>query len=307
MDTATGQSLANSEQTPYTIVTNIPIPLNRQMITDVPFVVASGINETKYFSGNKSLVLTATLSTGSNNISPVIDSQNSFIIARSNRIDNSEIKLFQLQLTNATGFDIGETIVGGTSYAKGIIYNKVSNVITYYQDSSTGCGSFTNGETITNPPDVASTTAVGDSSAITTTNYRNPIWLGYVGDTSSISGGTSSLTKYITRRVDLNEPASSLKSYVYVSLPGDASIELYYKVRGVGNDTNFDDIGWTLVNSDNPIIVNDNPENFDEAIYTLEDSDIGIQFSSFAIKIIMKSINSSKIPIISDFRAIALT
>jgi len=64
------------------------IPLNENVYYDVPYMIASEINETNELAGQKSLTLTCTLTTNAENISPVIDTQRMTGFAIANRINN---------------------------------------------------------------------------------------------------------------------------------------------------------------------------------------------------------------------------
>lgn len=124
----------------------------------------------------------------------------------------------------------------------------------------------------------------------------------YVAET--VAEGNTGLSRYITRQVTLADPADDLKIYILTSKPGVADVDLYYKVQLTGDDGRFSDIGWTLIAPDDTIVPSENPEVYDEVEYTLDD--VG-PFSSFALKIVLRSENSSSVPLIKDLRAIALS
>jgi len=125
------------------------------------------------------------------------------------------------------------------------------------------------------------------------------------------SGG-SRLSKYITRKIELNDPATSLHIYTLVNQPTGAGIELFYKTLPNGSDAKFDDLPWighasianAGVSPDNPIPTTDNPNDYTEAQYNILDM---AEFSAFAVKITFTAQNSSAVPTCRDFRAIAST
>lgn len=138
----------------------------------------------------------------------------------------------------------------------------------------------------------------------------------FTEETEAIGG--SVLSKYITRKVELNEPATALNIFTLVNKPSGAGIELWYKVLPSGTDTNFETLGWTLKEPDSSIATSDNPNDFTEAQYTITEGPSvvdgnptgnlnGVEFTAFAVKITFTSKNSSKIPTCRDFRAIAIT
>lgn len=119
---------------------------------------------------------------------------------------------------------------------------------------------------------------------------------------------TSALSKYITRKIDLNDSASALKVYLNINRPSGSNITLYYKILPKGSDANFDDIGWVAAVPDNNIPVSDDRNNYTEIEYTIDETDLaGKEFSSFAVKLTFTSENSSNVPTCKDFRAIAIT
>ena len=132
----------------------------------------------------------------------------------------------------------------------------------------------------------------------------------FIAETES-SGG-SRLSKYITRKIELNDPATSLHIYTLVNQPTGAGIELFYKTLPNGSDAKFEDLAWighaTIANAgvspDNPIPTTDNSNDYTEAQYNILDM---AEFSAFAVKITFTAQNSSAVPTCRDFRAIAST
>jgi hypothetical protein len=127
----------------------------------------------------------------------------------------------------------------------------------------------------------------------------------FVDETEAIGG--SVLSKYITRKVELNEPATALNIFTLVNKPSGTGIKLWYKVLASGTDTNFETLGWTEATPDSAIPTSDNPNDFTEAQYSITEAILGTEFTAFAVKITFTSENSSKIPTCRDFRAIAIT
>lgn len=142
----------------------------------------------------------------------------------------------------------------------------------------------------------ASTGVLGVSNAVNA----------YVPETVAVGG--SALAKYITRKVELNDPATALKIFVLANRPAAAGIALYYKVLAKGSDTNFESLPWILSTPDVAIPSTDDSSNFAEVEYTINEAQLGnLEYTAFAVKIVFTSSNSSAIPTIRDFRAIAVT
>jgi len=86
--TATSPSGAQTSFTKTTVSNSLNIPLNENVYYDVPYLVASDINQDNEMSSEKSLALDLTLTSQSSNISPFIDSERMSMIAVGNRVNN---------------------------------------------------------------------------------------------------------------------------------------------------------------------------------------------------------------------------
>lgn len=122
----------------------------------------------------------------------------------------------------------------------------------------------------------------------------------FVAETES--SGTSNAAKYITKRVLLNEEASLIDVYLGANKPNSTNIDVYYKVSD-DSATDFDSIGWTLA-APTKVIPTNNEGVHSDVHYEI---DPGLNFDSFSIKVVLRSTNSSSIPTVKDFRAIATT
>ena len=127
----------------------------------------------------------------------------------------------------------------------------------------------------------------------------------FLPETSSTGGST--LSKYITRKIELNDAASALNVFVLANCPSSAGIKLYYKILESGTDTNFETLEWVEAAPDAPVPTSDNPNEYSEIQYSITDVELGHLFTAFAIKISFTSQNSSATPTCRDFRAIAIT
>ena len=137
----------------------------------------------------------------------------------------------------------------------------------------------------------------------TTTQGRS-----YVVETSAL--GSSNLNKYITKRIDLINEADVLDVYLSVNRPRGSNIDLYYKTIAAGSDIDFDNEDWILDDPEDAIPENDGGV-YTEAHYVINPVASGgtesVMFGSFAFKIVLRSTNSSAVPTVKDFRAIAAT
>ena len=86
--TATSPSGSQTSFVKTTAANALSIPLNENVYYDIPYMIASQINETNELAGQKSLTLTCTLTSNAENISPVIDTARMTGFAVANRINN---------------------------------------------------------------------------------------------------------------------------------------------------------------------------------------------------------------------------
>ena len=134
-----------------------------------------------------------------------------------------------------------------------------------------------------------------------TESGKNPVF-DFVAETEP-SGG-SALSKYITRKITLANASIGLRVIFAANRPDGSFIDVYYKTQEAGAETPFEDIGWTLATIDDEVATTDNPVQFNDYEYTIDN--ITPNFTTFAVKVVFRSQSSNKVPRIKDFRAIAL-
>lgn len=132
--------------------------------------------------------------------------------------------------------------------------------------------------------------------------------LNYLAETNSSGGSLSA--KHITQPVSLEIDAVGIKVFIAASKPSVASFDLYYRTNT--SDTTAEGIlinsDWTAVDPDALLPSDENPNQFREYEYTIGGDDGTLtSFDQFQLKIVMKSTNSSKVPVFRDIRAIAMT
>ena len=129
-------------------------------------------------------------------------------------------------------------------------------------------------------------------------NYHN-----YIAESSGT--GSSAAAKYITKQVTLNTDANVLDIYLNANKPNNSDIEVWYKITD-DSDIDFDNIPWAELTPDDVIPTNSNGV-YSEIHYQKDFTTLNTPFSKFSIKIVLKSVRSTDIPTIRDFRAIATT
>ena len=125
-----------------------------------------------------------------------------------------------------------------------------------------------------------------------------------VSDENNVPAGYDGYSRYILKQINLVNPANQLRVYIDANRPTGCSIDVYYKVQPAGEDGNFaNDYDWVLMNemSNNP--VNENRGTFNEYIY---DKGMETDFQTYSVKIVLRSNNIARVPVLNNFRAIAL-
>lgn len=317
MKGTTGQSLGGSE-VPYTLDTNYrSVEVNKNITMPVAYTVVPEVGRPEGL--DRSLYVRGVLSSTVNNLSPVIDLERSSAVVVANRIDNPAA-MIQSFTTNATTASGSTSIVMASGGTAGILQGyRVRGP--YIPNNATVSSVNAGTNTIVISP--ATTAIIPATSPIFfyPNAAGNNYVLNYADEETAI--GSSALSKYITRKIELADPASQIKVYILTNRPSGSNVDVYYKIqRSDDTDQKFDELPWypVLPDSANGVPYSDNPETYTEVEYTvgidefktafgLDPSavDGDVQFTAFAIKIAFTSNNSSRVPSCKDFRAIAVS
>jgi len=145
------------------------------------------------------------------------------------------------------------------------------------------------------------------SLVVTKNEIDNPVASGttgniifnYQAETTPFSG--SALAKHITKPVTLANTAVGLKVFLGINRPTGSFVDLYYKVKS--DDTDLSEINWTLQTVLQPVGPSDDLNVYREHEYLIEESS---SFTTFQLKLVFRTNNNSKVPVVTDLRAIAL-
>ena len=142
---------------------------------------------------------------------------------------------------------------------------------------------------------------IDKQDAVLTSGYNVP--LVFVAETDPTEGTTAA--KHITKQVTLQEPGVGLKILLSANRPSEADFEVYYKT-GTGDDV-LDDKSWILVNKESVLPADNDRTTYREYEYLAGGTGGTLPpFTTYQVKIVMTSTNSSRIPKIRDLRIIAL-
>ena len=112
-----------------------------------------------------------------------------------------------------------------------------------------------------------------------------------------------SAAQHVTTPVVIEDSAVGIKVIFGANRPKGAELEVY--VKTATDDATLTVAQWNQVEIDSDIPADDNTTTFREYSYTTEDGAVD-PFTIFQVKIVMKTTNSSKSPVLTDLRTIAL-
>ena len=127
--------------------------------------------------------------------------------------------------------------------------------------------------------------------------------------------GDNNAAIYITKKVILENPATSIKVLLSAHRPATSEIKLLFKTLGTQDSVDFDDLPYEFFNTNGAPDTTVNPsldrDDFQEYVFSAGVTDDGIgqpldEFISFSIKIVMQGTNMSEPPRLKDLRALAL-
>ena len=127
---------------------------------------------------------------------------------------------------------------------------------------------------------------------------------------------TSGVSKYVTKEIFIDTPATAVNVYLTANVKNIEDVKVFYKTKLLASQENFENIDWEYFNGDGGpdnkdiIATSENSisgqyerqSSYQELRYTVDSL---IDFSSFAIKIVMRTSDPSYVPKIQDVRAVA--
>ena len=117
--------------------------------------------------------------------------------------------------------------------------------------------------------------------------------------------GDNNAMVYVTRKVNLKTPATSLKVIADNFRPPSTDLKFMYKLIKADETTPLDDIGFEYFNTDGSPdkAIETDQRNFKEYEYTADDLP---EFTGFVVKIVGQGQNSCVVPRVSALRCMAL-
>jgi hypothetical protein len=135
----------------------------------------------------------------------------------------------------------------------------------------------------------------------------------FVAENTSKNG--SAIAKYITKEIVITNPAVAIDVHLTANAKDISNIEVLYKYKRASSQENLDDVDWIYFNGNGQpdSLEIATPENsissivekqssYQDLTYSVSDLP---EFSSFAVKIVLKSVDPAYVPKIQDIRAVA--
>jgi hypothetical protein len=305
-----GKSIGGSE-IPYVVSSSYtPVIMNDNNILTAPAVVASAENEPLDGANNpqKTLEMIVEIASDDEYLSPVIDAMRTSAILVNNLVDKAStadnkagIDIFALVSSNTTiGFTAPNRVYSADSGVMDSFKSLVTGKTVTISGAATGAN---NGNFVVSKvsPDGAwfevtastiSTEATGASVTVTTNDF-------FVSEIAS--RGSSSASKYITKKIELANASTMMTIRFAASVPPAAELEVWYKLQSEGSNEDFSTINFVRAN-DSAIVKSSSGEFRD---VTIKEENLPA-FQAVAIKLVMKSSSSSSVPMVKDLRVIAL-
>lgn len=311
------------------VVTEHDLIVKENYDFDAPKVYPSSVNYTSStFPSGLSIVATLTPSSTLNSISPVIDLGRLAMTMVSNKVDsptianttNATLDVFPIttagttigtgqpfQLLDLNDDTVKETLVVNST-TQATLYNNMNNnlqvgdVIRFtYSDIVDAARYMIIVSKSTDATGNLYLQLEGETGETVMETSGNTVMLAWMShfkaEYAAIGGSTHS--KYVTKKINFSRPSEMLKIMFSAIIPPDAEVEVYYKT---GRDVDGDFIASRYFKAPPKGTVNKSSTEFTEITCEIENLAI---FDSVVVKLVMKSINTAKVPRIKDFRVIA--
>lgn len=111
--------------------------------------------------------------------------------------------------------------------------------------------------------------------------------------------GSSTYSKYVTKKIQLANPSTFLKIRFAATIPTEAEIRVFYKLGLVGSDEDFSTVEYRRADF--------TPQRANDGIFKNVDIDLPNlpEFNSLVVKVAFKSDNSTRVPQMRELRIIA--
>ena len=164
---------------------------------------------------------------------------------------------------------------------------------------------FTTSVTVSPVIDVGTIGCIAVANRVNEINSSSDVPTGVTYSASTEPEGDNNAFVYVTRKVNLRTPATSLKVIADNFRPPNTNLKYMYKIIKADESTPLDDIGFEYFNTDGSPdkAIEVDQRNFKEYEYTVEDLP---EFTAFVVKIVGQGNNTCVVPAVSALRCMAL-
>jgi len=290
--------------------TPVTVLANENNYFSSPQAIKSTVNETSTSgTGRKSFELVAHMTSTVDNLSPVIDLNRSSLITVSNKIDNTaanvtyfvhdENTLLSSNVSirfsgNAISTIEGNAanVLGRMSVGKTLYISGASNAA---NNGNIVIAKVTNVSGVANVETFTTFVTEAPGSSVTLIQRER-----FVDERAYIGG--SSVSKYVTRQINLAKPSTFLRVMFAANVPKEGEIDVYYRTLAVGATESLSTQNYRLLQPQASIIKTEDPAAFSDVTYEIDDLP---QFTALTVKLVFRSTNSSQVPSIKDLRIVA--
>ena len=262
---------------------------------------------------SNSLLVEVRLSTTDNTVSPMFNTERLSLVGIENLINNAELSSNNITVTSPGGYHSNAAnivvtisapqISGGTTATANVLASQLTA-----SGNVTGINIITGGSGYIENPTIT----------IAEPGVTNPNATAVVISENSNFGGNAK-ARYLTRKISLADgfDAGDLRVFLRAIKPAGTNILVYYKVLSATDQDIFFNKKWVKMQVDKDLYSMDQ-ESVIELQYKASELGgklsyiengveypLGGKFKNFAIKIVLLSEDSTVVPIVQNFRAIA--
>jgi hypothetical protein len=303
MRTMSGRGVHSTDEQPYQFSEFFPVVVNDTNRLQSGQMIITNAAERQIVSRQKSVILRTLLQSSNENISPVVDLQRLSLIAIRDKIDsptganiNDTGLDSRLIATNTT--EIGITNNNRFVTTNTVIKERFANIdVGKFVVTSNFADGANNGAfkvTAVDPDGDFIEVEANLVNAAAGVSVNMTLLDRFVDEIAPVGG--SSASKYVTRKITFENPATFLKIRFAASVEQQADVEVYFKTEPLGTRVPFEDIPYVKADP-NRLIVKSDGEEFRDVEFDIQ----GLpEYDAVQIKIVMKSTFSTDIVRIKD-------
>lgn len=306
ISTHSGRSTDGTES-PYIKSNFFAVEINENNpLTEIQ-MIANRSTEIDNMDGEHSITLRSTMITENENVSPVIDIARLSVIAIQNRINNpseSDINVPALDSRVIVSANSVISISNNNRFTTSDATTKLafSTVLPGRYITTTGFVSASNNGKFLVKSVAEDGSYIEVDAVLTNAIVGIPVNLSVLDRfVSEIAPkGSSSVAKYVSKKININNPSTFLKIRFAADVAADANIDVYYKTQTVGSLVDFDDVTYTYASPTSAAVKSDDGL-FTDVEYNIQDL---VPFNAVQVKLVMNSTSSADAVRVKDLQII---